>query len=254
MLKHIPGVERASWLSRKWFVETIGSIPPLIIAAIASYRFLQDPATLMLGYLSAGAGIWLLVASIIKVGHARQQDRESAAKRDHDGLRAALWVLHASAGHACNLDQATVQDTLRVTFHRVVPPLEDAQEIEQIVPYVGGKGGGEGRRFSVRSGITGRCIRTKEPHTMHRQDDDVKNYRKDLEANWSYTSIDAAKLSTEPLSSMAVPVQDKSGHHALGVIYFDSKEKDLFNNSDVQSAILEACAGVTRYVGERYGK
>lgn len=253
-IKHIPGVDRPNWLNKKWLVEAVGSIPPLVVAGIAAYRFWLQPDTTSLGYLSAGAVLWLLIASVVKVAHAREQDREASAKRDHDGLKAALLVLQASAGNVCGLDPQDKEASLRITFHRVVPPLDDAQLIEQIVPYVGGAGGGEGRKFSIRSGITGLCIRTKQPHTMHRQDENLDSYRRALEAEWSYTRADAARLSTGCMSSMAIPVLDDSGHHALGVIYLDAKARSLFTDQAVQSAILEACAGVTRYVSERYGK
>lgn len=253
-VKHIPGVEHEWWvraMRQKWLVELLGSVPPLIVAAVAAYRFAQEDATRTVAYWSAGAALWLLFASVIKIAHARELDKDANAKRDHDGLRAAMLVLQASAAAACGLNPAQANG-LRVTFHRVVPPLDKAELIEQLVPYAGGDGGGEGRRFSVRSGITGRCIRMKSPYTMHRANTDADAYRKELEEAWGYTHADAATLSTEVMSSMAFPVLDASGKHALGVIYLDSTEPNLFEAEDVQNAIFQACGGVTTYVGERH--
>lgn len=89
---------------------------------------------------------------------------------------------------------------------------------------------------------------------MHRNDLDEKAYRQMLEADWSYTNGEAAKLSADTMSCMAVPVLDVTGKHALGVIYLDSKQPNLFDNEDMQNGIFESSAGVTRYVSERYGK
>lgn len=253
-VKHIPGVEHHWWvraMRQKWLVELFGSVPPLIVAAVAAYRFVQDESTRTVGYWSAGAALWLLFASLIKIAHARELDKDTNAKRDHDGLRAAMLVLQASAAAACGLDPAEAK-RLRVTFHRVVPPLSNAEFIEQLVPYAGGEGGGEGRKFSVRSGITGRCIRMKSPYTMHRADADAESYRKQLEEAWGYTNADAAKLSVDVMSSMAFPVLDGTGKHALGVVYLDSTEPNLFEAPDVQSAIFQACGGVANYVSERH--
>ena len=248
---HIPGVRSAGWIRKKWMVELAGSVPPLVIAAIAAYRLFADPTTRDLGYYAAAAAAWLVLASIIKIVHAAVQDKDNDAARDHDGLRAALWVLRAAAGRSCKLAPDNSKDALRVTFHRVVPPLDNPQEIEQIVPYIGGEGG-SGRKFKIGSGITGKCIRTKDVLTMHRTQDDVMSYRKDLAADWGYTDKEAAMLSADRFSMMAVPVMNASGNHALGVIYLDGKQKDLFASDDVQGAIIEACAGVTSYVSERY--
>jgi hypothetical protein len=254
--KHIPGVERTAWrrlMRQKWLVESISSVPPLLVASIGAYRLVQDTATQSIGYWSAFAAVWLLLASFVKVANAREVDHEADSKLDHDGLKAAMFVLHAGAGQVCGLNPANIDD-LRVTFHRVVEPINNPKEIEQLVPYAGGGGGGAGRRFSVRSGITGRCIRTKQLYTMHRPDDNAEAYRAALGADWGYTQVEANQISIDKLSCMAVPVLDSSGKFALGVIYLDSKQPSLFESTEVQTAILESCAGVARYVTERYGK
>jgi hypothetical protein len=240
-------------MRQKWLVEFIGSVPPLVVAVIAALRFIQDKQTETVGYWSAAAAAWLFAASALKIAHARELDKDANAKRDHDGLRAAMLVLQSSAAAACGLDTANAKK-LRVTFHRVVPPLDKAEWIEQVVPYAGGDGGGEGRKFSVRSGITGRCIRMKSLYAMHRANADAAAYRKELEESWGYTHADAAAISTDVMSSLAVPVLDITSKHALGVIYFDSVEPNLFEPQDVQNAIFQACGGVTNYVSERYGK
>lgn len=255
-IKHIPGVEYEWWirlLRQKWLFELFASVPPLIIACIGAARLFQDAGQQTFAYWAVGAALWLFFGSVLKIAHAREMDKDANAKKDHDGLRAAMCVVHASASHACGLVPGDAS-AIRVTFHSVAPPLDNPQHIEQIVPYVGGDGGGVGRRFSVRSGITGRCIRTKQPYTMHRPDNDIESYRRELAADWGYTNADVVKLSTDKMSCMAIPVLDLSGRHALGVIYFDSDKSNLFESIDVQNAMFGACGGVAKYVSERYGK
>jgi len=163
--KHLPGVQKTGFLHKKVPVEIVGGLPPLVVAGVSAYKFFLEPATVPLGWLSVAAAIWLIGATILKILNAREQDREAASKRDHEGLRAALWVLHSAASHACNLGPTVMEQQLRVTFHRVVPPLEKPEKIEQLTPYVGGANSGAGREFSVRSGITGKAIREKSVYT-----------------------------------------------------------------------------------------
>lgn len=252
--KHLPGVEKTGFLHKKVPVEAVGGLPPLVIAGVSAYKFFLDPATVLLGWLSVGAVIWLVGATVLKVLNARELDRETASKGDHDGLRGALWVLHSAASHACNLGPAVMGQQLRVTFHRVMPPLDKAEKIQQLTPYVGGGNNGKGREFSVRSGITGKAIREKSVYTICLESNDEQKRRKELKEDWGYTDHDLKSLSMDRLSSMAIPVLDPSGHHALGVIYLDSDQKDLFASADVQAAIIVACNGITKYVTERYSK
>jgi hypothetical protein len=235
--KHIPGTEKPKWISQKALVELVAGLPPFALALIGGYRLVLDEKTADLGYLSFGAAAWLFLGYVLKVWNARYQDKEAAAKGDHDGLRGALCVLHASVGRACNLNLSE-EDALRVTFHRVVPPLGEALEIEQIVPYVGGKGGGVGRKNSVRAGITGRCIRMKETLTMHRDSRDEATYRSELAADWGYTEPETRALTSDRMSFMAVPVLDGTRQHALGVVYIDAKQENLFVDEAVQTSII----------------
>lgn len=250
--KHIPGTAKPKWISKKWLVELLAGIPPFGLALVGGIRLVQDPATERLGNWSLGLALLLLIAFIVKIAHARYLDKETAAKLDHDGLRGAIFVLHAAACELCGIDPNEANDDLRVTFHRVVPPLNEPLEIEQIVPYVGGKGGGSGRKNSVRAGLTGRCIRMKEPLTMHRETVDEARYRAELAADWGYTEAEARAVMPDRMSFMAVPVLDRSKQHALGVIYIDAKRQNSFVDAAVRSSLIQACGGVTRYVSERY--
>lgn len=249
--RHIPGVEKAGLLKRKSFVEAISVGPPVVIAGVGSS---MSPDPIASGFLALGA-IWLFIAAVVKVLHAREQDKEARGALEHDGLLGALHVLQTSVAQHCGFPHP-IDKKLRVTIHRVVPPknapknLAAATEIEQIVPYVGGDGGGQGRRFSIRSGITGHAIRTGGPCSGARQSDDEVAYVKEQIAEWSFTQHDAEQLCRGRYSFMAIPIQN--GQQVLGVVYLDSSEREVFAGTEVAEVIVAACGGINRYVEERY--
>lgn len=252
----LPGIDEAPWYRKKTTVELVSSVPPVIAAGIAAANFFQTRATFWLGWLSLASLVWLLIAATVKINIARDDDKKAEPREAHDGLRAALHVLHATAAHACGFKPDDEKSKLRVTFHRVVPPLEDSRTIEQIIDYIGrqedGKGGGKGRKFCIRSGISGQAARNRTFYFGSRLNADPATYRKDLKEKWSYTVSDAKNISTEAMSWMSIPVLDKSGEHALGVVYLDSAEMNSFDEKARQEAILEACSGLVNYIGERY--
>lgn len=250
--KPIPGVSKPGLLKKKMPLELISSVPPFIVACVASANFLLKDETRTLGFVSAGAAVWLFGASVFKILHAKHQDAASTEQYQHHGLSAALAVLHAATAHACGFSPKESDERLRVTFHRVVPPLDKPEHIEQLVPYVGGSQSGAGRRFSIRSGITGKSIREKSVYTATLVNGDEKKRRKELKEEWGYTDHDLQTLSMDRYSSMAIPILSAHGQKALGVVYLDSDQRDLFAPEGVQAAILTACHGITTYVNQRY--
>lgn len=251
-VNHIPGAPKRGFLTSKWFVEIVSSVPPVVVSGIAAYRLWGASGTEVLGYLSGTAAAWLVVASGLKVASAYNQDKADTSAKDHRDLRAALHVLHATAAVICKLDLAEKDAKLRVTFHRVVPPVDQPEDIEQIVDYVGGSGNGSGREFSIRSGVTGKAVRERSVYAYHRVTGDDAAYKKELKESWGYTDKDLKHLTEHRLSAIAVPVIDATGSHALGVIYFDSTEKSLFREKRRQAAIVAACSGLSKYISERY--
>lgn len=259
----IHGVRRRAFYERKWLVEAIAAGPPFVGATYSAYKaWLADKAAdapsvdaaitngvdpLILG----GACAWLLVASIVKVLAAKAQDAKEDQTKGHDGLIAALHIVHSMVARAGKLITTEQRQTLRVTFHRVVPPLERSEHIEQIVPYVGGVGSEPGRTFSIRSGITGCAIREKAVFVMSRSSEKYEDYVNELVREWSYTEADAKKMTTDRFSAMAVPVRGR-GQEVLGVVYLDSSSKEFFSSDEIQQTVVAACVGVTDYIGERY--
>lgn len=249
----IHGIKRKGFYERKWFLELLGAGPPAFAALVAAIKAYGDgslPPWVFIG--AVVALIWLCISSLIKVVVGRMQDQSEDDMRSHDGLRAALHVLHATVAKAGGLANEEKDECLRVTFHRVVPPLDSCDHIEQIVPYIGGTGNGMGRRFHIRSGVTGRAIRDKKPYLMDRESDSFDEYKAQLIADWGYTEADAKSFTSDRFSLMAVPVRSTGGQLVLGVVYLDCSRKNFFATEAVKEAVLSGCLGVTRYTGERY--
>lgn len=252
MTKQIPASERAPWYRTRVFLEAVGSIPPIIAAGVAAKRLLDDATTATLGWVSVGAAVWLALAAVTKLIAASAQDKKESPETNGEGLRAAMYVLHASAAHACQIPPTEAKKYLRVTFHGVLDPTGAADTFQQLVEYIGGKGGGMNRTFPVQSGIAGMAVRTGSVYAQSRNNDDNEAYENELVEKWGFTRRGAKSVSKHCFSWMAVPILDRDGNHVLGVVYLDGTEKDLFTDAARRSAIVVACTGVANYVGERY--
>ena len=248
----ISGIKRRKPWEKKWFAEVAGSGPPFLAAVFAAVKALGDPSTTWLFWPSVLACVWLLLASILKVVQAKKLDAEEDLRKSHDGLTAALSVLHSTVCQISGVPESERSSCLRATFHRVVPPLDEADHIEQIVPYVGGRGNGEGRKFPIRSGITGQAVRDKSPYIMNRTSESYDDYKKELVSKWHYTEGDVKAITSDRFSAMAVPMTSRDGQHVIGVVYLDSSNRNFFGSEVVYEAVLGGCAGITRYTGERY--
>lgn len=236
---------------KKWLIEFFASGPPAVVAAVAAWKSYQSEFDSGLWRYLALALPWLVVVQVIKVVATYKQEAKDDELRSHDGLQAALKVLHAVVKDLFT-QKFSEDPCIRVTFHRVVPPLSEPEQLEQIVPYVGGNGDGEGRKFSIRAGITGGAVRQKTVLIMDRQSQDDAEYKKELISTWNYTEADVKKMTMDRFSAMAIPVTNQTGDQVLGVIYIDAKRKNCFSSEDVQKLVIAASSGITQYVGERY--
>lgn len=247
----IHGVKKKSLLDRKWFVESLSFVPAVAASAAASAKFLFE-SNYVLGWGLAIACVWTVVFSIIKIIHAKRQDERDDDLRSHDGLVASLTVVHELVSRAAGLSQEEKLKCLRATFHRVVPPVGESDEIEQIVNYVGGAEDGVGRTFPIRSGITGQAIRENAVFVMDRQSDGYEDYKKELIKHWHYTEKDVRAITSDRFSAIAVPIQSRNGQQVIGVVYLDSSKKNFFSSEAVKEAVASGCWGIARYTGERY--
>ncbi|MFL5541665.1 MAG: hypothetical protein ACJ8J0_21950 [Longimicrobiaceae bacterium] len=247
----IPGRRRQRFYERKTVVELLAVVPPVAMGAVTAAINLRDPGKRPFGWLLAAAIGWLVIASIVKVLHAQAQDREQRRREEYDGLLGALHVLYAAVSARAGIDR---QDgRLRVTIHRVVPPSgkgRAAEELEQLLPYVGGRGNDPGRRFSIRSGVIGKAVREKGVFAASRQNDNYEQFLAELVRDWAYTEADARQLSPDRRAWMAVPIFSPKAE-VVGVTYLDSNQTGFFT-PELQQLIIDACRGIASYVTEVY--
>ncbi len=243
----IPGTPELRWYERAWIVEALAVVPPMIAASVSAWVNLHAPVreTQTLGWILSFGIVWLLVASGVKVLNAYTREQRSVPR--YDGLQAALQVLYAAVSGSCGI---TPQDggRLRITILRVVPPAEPngpTEELEQVLAYVGGSGKGPGRRFSVRSGITGRAVREQAAFAASRRHDEYADFLRELVTTWGYTSVDARQLTEDRQAWMAVPIMGPRG--VVAVVYLDSDEREFFT-PEVQALVIHGCRGVAAYV------
>ena len=248
-MAQIPGRKRKRFWEHKTVVEALAVIPPVTAAAVTAILNLRDPAKRSLGWVLIGASAWLAVVSLVKVLNAQAQDAAQKKSEGYDGLLAALHVLHGTVRSRAGIE--SVQDgILRTTIHRVVSGDGGVEEVEQLLPYIGGTGSPPGRRFSVRSGIIGKAVRERSVFSASRVSPDYEAFLAELVRDWSYTVEDARKLSPDRRSWMAVPIPVEGGP-VVAVVYLDSNEPDVFS-VEVQRVVLEACAGIATYIDEVY--
>jgi putative methionine-R-sulfoxide reductase with GAF domain len=250
---HIPGRKKERFYEKKHVVELIAILPPLITAAVGALVNLADPAKHTLGWWLAGATVWLVLASVVKVLHASAQDRERKRIEEYDGLRGALWVLYEAVRRAAGVEKAG-DGTLRVCIHRVILPKDKRavdKELEQLLPFVGGTGGPARRTFSIRSGVIGLAVRKKAPATAKRKRSEHADFVKELVHDWGYTEEEARSITADRQAWMAIPIFSEDGA-VCAVVSLDSNVPGFFTKA-VQRTVGNACGGIAAYIAEAYG-
>lgn len=249
---HIPGRKKERFYEKKVAVELLAILPPLVTAAVGALVNLRDPGRRMLGWWLAGATAWLALANVVKVLHAAAQDRERKRVEDYDGLRGALCVLFETVRRGAGVE--TMGDgTLRVTIHRVVWPTKKgvgAEELEQLLPYIGGEGGPPGRRFSIYCGVIGKAARDKTAVEVSRRSEGYQDFVRELVRDWAYTEEKARAISPDRQSWMAVPILSVDLAVAA-VVYLDSSVPGFFTAA-VQQLVGNSCGGIANYIAEAY--
>lgn len=249
---HIPGRKKDRFYEKKLVVESAATLPPLVTAAVGAVLNARDPDKRTLGWWLAGATVWLVLASVIKVLHAAAQDRDRKRVEDYDGLRGALCVLYETVRRAAGVE-TTGDGTLRVTIHRVVLPEKKgvaAETLEQLLPFIGGKGGPAGRTFSIRSGVIGQAAREKAAVAVNRESQGHPEFVQELIRDWAYTEEDARDISSDRQAWMAVPIVIANSE-VTAVVSLDSSIRGFFTDQ-VQHVVIGCCKGMTDYIVEVY--
>lgn len=253
----IPGKKKLAWYDRSVVVELLAGLSAGAAMVLASYQLYIDPTKRIYSYWTFGIFLLAAFGIVLRIRRGNSSDREKIDGMDHDGIQGAIYVVHAAASYACGLRLDDGLKKIRATFHRVVykdgsDDSSDPVEYEQVMDYVGRKGGGKGRRFSIGLGICGQAIRTGDLYVAERKNSDIGEYQKELIAEWGYTRAAAKSVSTEPMSWFASPLRDSATDKVIGIVYLDSTDQNAFVADSAKSAILTACLGVTSYVEKRY--
>jgi putative methionine-R-sulfoxide reductase with GAF domain len=250
----IPDRKGERWYEKKAVIEALATVPPILAAAIGALVSLSDRQQRAFGWWLLAGAVWLIVASAAKVLHARAQDRERKRSDSHDGLRAALHVLFATVCQAAGIEEGNERTSgrLRLTIHRVVAKGkgDSPEELEQVLPYMGGPGNPPGRRFSIRSGIIGAAARRKSAIVAVRGCAEYDGFVAEIIRDWAYTESDARRLTPDRQAWMAVPILNAEGA-PVAVVYLDSREPNFFTDP-LQGLIFAICGGINTYTLETY--
>ncbi|MFY2644757.1 GAF domain-containing protein [Achromobacter insuavis] len=248
---YLPGAQRKRFWQKKWPREVLFSGPPILVAGSAAAKNWRDPVSdpWTIG-LAITVCLWLALAAGVRVAGARAEDRKGGPDVVHEGLYAAVCTMHTMLSEWCNKRQCGAD--IRATFHRVVPPIHEPREIEQIIDYAGANGEGAGRTFPIHTGITGRAIRSRTPLVMSSPHATEQQLRTELIREWGYTEAEVRRLGPGRYLAMAVPVLDRSGQHPIGVIYLDSSDRALFERDDVVEIVGVGTKAISDFVTKRY--
>jgi hypothetical protein len=234
----IPGLTAHPWYVQKAARALLSGVATVVSLGVAVY------AAFVKGDIFIAACV--AFSSVFSGAHAavgfladRYDDRRKKAESSPLDLRGCLHVIYAVALSAKSMP--TNDPRLRVTLHRI-----EGENVVQLFPYVGGEGGGQGRKFSARSGVVGKAVTAQRPWAMHRANDSFDEYIKQAQEDYGMTEKEAKSLARGRMSFLAVPIGG-------GVVYLDCSDRDFFDSSTV-GIIVDACAGLSQFVNFRYAK
>lgn len=254
----IPPVTGRPWWSREWWLAVAGGVPVIVVSITTAIPYFRGPAkTPGTGWVHIGVGIWLGITLLLSVLIARRRDRDLAKKTSPDDLTGCLHVLYEMVKIVGNLDSSD-QNKVRMTIHRVVEtdsPTRDPEQLQQVIDYIGGGGGGKGRYFTTGKGIIGRAA-MKALHegkstaiVAKRSGNDQEGFLDEM-VEWGYGPREAQELTRDRCSWMAVPIM--SNNRPIGIVYLDSDEQDFFDDKTLQNVVIRGVAGIATYVEKRY--
>ncbi len=253
----LPFESKPRWYATELATTLFAAVPAFLTGAGGIVEGIRTGAR---GVLQLGTSVLvaLVIGTVFKAVRSRYKDAREAAQKSPRDLEGCLYTLHAAilAMRDLSYDDAAIAK-LRVALFRVV---EGADVAEQILPYVGGGGGGEGTKVSRRSGFVGRAILRGKPAVAIR-DGSFDDYVQLLVDEYATPLEEARALDDDRLAFVAVPLRDPSTSRVVGVVYMDSPDRTFFSHParprDViyeafVRKIVGACAGLVAYAELRY--
>lgn len=237
----VPGPKKKRVWEREALSAWITGLGAVPTGAAAVWKAVADGASRAVIALSATAVGFAVLGTVAKAIQAHLKD---AKEHNPDGpvdLSSCLHVAHAMLGCGATLPEGR----LRITVHRVI-----GDQLEQCVPYVGGRGGTAGRKFSVRSGVIGAVVRTKDAVKAKRVSADHADFVLEMKKEWSMTDDEARALDAGRNAYLGVPLFGLS-EDVIGVMFLDSDKAEFFDDATVNLAVA-AARGLAEYIKKHY--
>jgi hypothetical protein len=253
----LPAPKKTRWFATELATTLFAATPTVLAAAGGIAKGWRDDSR---GFVVFGVAIVVATAlgTAFRALQSRRKDLRDAARRSPADLEAGLYTLHSAvvAMRGLPYDDHAIEK-LRVTIFRLV---EHEDAVEQIVPFVGGAGGGEGRRLSARSGVIGRAVLQGKVAAMIR-DGSFDDYVQTLVESYAMHVHEARALPDDRFSFVAVPIRGRGVGPVVGVVYIDSTDRTFFSDparpgGDISPPfvlkVATACAGLALYTELRY--
>lgn len=254
----LPLPKRTRWYATELATTLFAAVPTVLAAAGGIAKGWREDSHRFVLF-----GIAVVVATILgttfKALQSRRKDAREAAKRSPADLEAGLYTLHSAivAMRGLPYDDHAIEK-LRVTVFRLI---ESEDAVEQLVPFVGGAGGGEGTRLSARCGIVGRAVLRGKVAAMIR-DGSFDDYVQMLVEDYAMHAYEARVQADDRFAFLAVPLRRRGTGPVVGVIYADSTDASFFSDPSAPGVdicarfvarVATACAGLGLYTELRYG-
>jgi hypothetical protein len=253
----LPPPQKTRWYTTELATTLFAAVPTVLTAVGGIVKGCREEAR---AFVQLGVAVLLatLLGTTVRALRSRQKDRGEAARRSPADLESGLYTLHSAvvALRGLPYDERAVEK-LRVTIFR----LDEGEDVvEQLVPYVGGAGGGAGTRWSARSGVVGRAVLQGKVAAMIR-DGSFDEYVQTLVERYAMHTREARALPDDRFAFVAVPLRRRGTGPVVGVVYFDSTDASFFSDpaaahGDISEPfvvrVATACAGLGLYTELRY--
>jgi hypothetical protein len=240
-------------IKKRWYKRDCGfelvtalatSASAFVCAAIV-FRSKGEASAFFVAIVSAGAAITLGTWRALRT--KKKEDRYEPIIEPPSIVGWAHTLHHCLCREGGITDPATGQ--LRVVVHRVEYEKDQRtpKYLEQVISYVGGKGGPVGRKTPPRTGIIGKAVRTGKPWKLKRESQDVKDFVDLLVSDWGFYWEEATSISATRWSFAAFPFSSRLNGPIIGVVFADAEHPDFFTD-DVMNIIYDNTSGLTEMI------